>query len=373
MDYLGKNIPKLGFGLMRLPMLGENVDIEQTKAMVDHFLAAGFTYFDTAYGYLNGKSESAAKEALVARYPRERFQLATKLPAWADPKTADEAKQMFYTSLERTGAGYFDFYLLHNCGDTRTDAFDRFGIWDFTLSLKEKGLIKHVGFSFHDKADVLDELLNKHPEMEFVQLQINYADWESDSVQSRKCLEIALKHNKPVIIMEPIKGGLLANPPKSVADVLNRANSSLSPAAWALYFAASQPNIITVLSGMSTLEQMQQNVKTMTSFRPLDKESLEAINKARTALNAIPSIPCTNCQYCVKGCPMSIPIPSIFSAMNTNLIYQNIENAKGSYRFATREGNLASTCISCGQCESVCPQHIQIIEHLQECAHLFEK
>ena len=216
---------------------------------------------------------------------------------------------------------------MHNRGDTRTDAFDRFGIWDFTLSLKEKGLIKHVGFSFHDKADVLDELLNKHPEMEFVQLQINYADWESDSVQSRKCLEIALKHNKPVIIMEPIKGGLLANPPKSVADVLNRANSSLSPAAWALYFAASQPNIITVLSGMSTLEQMQQNVKTMTSFRPLDKESLEAINKARTALNAIPSIPCTNCQYCVKGCPMSIPIPSIFSAMNTNLIYQNIENA----------------------------------------------
>lgn len=230
MEYLGKDIPKLGFGLMRLPMLGEEVDLEQTKQMVDKFLEAGFTYFDTAYGYLEGKSEEAVKTALVDRYPRESFQLATKLPAWAGAQTAGEAKEMLQTSLRRTGAGYFDFYLLHNCGDDRTQAFDKFGIWDYALEMKEKGLLKHVGFSFHDKADVLDELLTKHPEMEFVQLQINYADWEDDNVQSRRCYEVARKHNKPVIIMEPVKGGLLANPPETVAQVLKAAAPEKKPA-----------------------------------------------------------------------------------------------------------------------------------------------
>ena len=206
MAYLGENINKLGFGLMRLPMIGGRdgeVDIEQVREMVDLFMAKGFTYFDTAYGYANGKSEEAAKTALVDRYPRESFQLATKLPAWAGPKTAEEAKQMFWTSLERTGAGYFDFYLLHNCGGERTAVFDNFGIWDYVRELKEKGLVRHIGFSFHDTADELDRLLTAHPDMEFVQLQINYADWENGSVQSRKCYETALKHNKPIVIMEP--------------------------------------------------------------------------------------------------------------------------------------------------------------------------
>lgn len=309
---------------------------------------------------------------MLLLYYRENFPARILPPSWAGPKTAKEAKQMFYTSLERTDAGYFDFYLLHNCSDTRTGAFDRFGIWDFALSLKEQGLIKHVGFSFHDKAEVLDALLNKHPQMEFVQLQINYADWESDSVQSKKCLEVAAKHGKPIIIMEPIKGGLLANPPKAVVQELAAADRPLSPAAWALHFAASQPGLITVLSGMSTLEQVKQNIQTMSTFRPLDDKGFAAIERARAALNAIPSLPCTSCQYCVKGCPMSIPIPSIFSAMNTNLIYDNLQSAKGSYRFATRDGNLASTCIACGQCESVCPQHIGMIHQLQDCAATLE-
>lgn len=349
MEYLGKDIPKLGFGLMRLPMLGEEVDLEQTKQMVDKFLEAGFTYFDTAYGYLGGKSEEAVKTALVDRYPRESFQLATKLPAWAGAQTAGEAKEMLQTSLRRTGAGYFDFYLLHNCGDDRTQAFDKFGIWDYALEMKEKGLLKHVGFSFHDKADVLDELLTKHPEMEFVQLQINYADWEDDNVQSRRCYEVARKHNKPVIIMEPVKGGLLANPPETVAQVLKAAAPEKDLPSWALRFAASLEGIITVLSGMSTLEQMEQNLATMKEFSPLSAQEQAVVAQAREALVSLPSIPCTSCQYCVKGCPQGIPIPGVFSAMNTHLIYGNTERAKGNYGFATRGKGKASDCIQCGQ------------------------
>lgn len=340
--------------------------------MVDKFLEAGFTYFDTAYGYLGGKSEEAVKTALVDRYPRESFQLATKLPAWAGAQTAGEAKEMLQTSLRRTGAGYFDFYLLHNCGDDRTQAFDKFGIWDYALEMKEKGLLKHVGFSFHDKADVLDELLTKHPEMEFVQLQINYADWEDDNVQSRRCYEVARKHNKPVIIMEPVKGGLLANPPETVAQVLKAAAPEKNLPSWALRFAASLEGIITVLSGMSTLEQMEQNLATMKEFSPLSAQEQAVVAQAREALASLPSIPCTSCQYCVKGCPQGIPIPGVFSAMNTHLIYGNTERAKGNYGFATRGKGKASDCIQCGQCESVCPQHISIIQQLQQAAEVLE-
>ena len=298
MDYLGKNIPKLGFGLMRLPMLGEKVDIEQTKTMVDHFLAAGFNYFDTAYGYLGGKSEAAAKVALVDRYPRDKFYLATKLPAFA-ANNAEEARQMFYTSLERTGAGYFDFYLLHNLGDNRTEKYEEYGIWDFVKEQKEKGLIRHIGFSMHDKADALDKVLTQHPEAEFVQLQINYADWESDSVQSRKCYEVARKHGKSVIIMEPVKGGSLANLPDSVADVFHQADADASMSSWALRFAASLDGLVTVLSGMSNLEQMDDNLKTMKDMKPLTDADRAVIDRARQAMEAIPHVPCTGCQYCV--------------------------------------------------------------------------
>ena len=371
MDYLGKNIPKLGFGLMRLPMIGQDVDIEQTKTMVDKFLAAGLTYFDTAYGYINGKSEEAIKVALVDRYPRESFQLATKLPAFA-ASSAEEARGMLTTSLKRTGAGYFDFYLLHNCGDTRTAKYDNYGMWDYVLEQKAKGLLKHVGFSFHDKADVLDDLLTKHPEMEFVQLQINYADWDSPSVQSRLCYEVARKHGKPVIIMEPVKGGNLVNLPETVTSVFKAANPDVSIPSWAIRFAASLEGIVTVLSGMSNIAQMEDNLKTMVPFTPLSEAEQGVIAKAVEALNAVPSIPCTGCQYCVKGCPMQINIPGAFSAMNNVLLYNNLPGAKGAYGWATHDGGKASDCVACGQCESVCPQHIGIIEELKKVASTLE-
>lgn len=364
MSYLGESIPKLGFGLMRLPMAGDEVDLEQVKSMVDEFLSQGYTYFDTAYGYIGGKSEQAVKAALVDRYPRESFQLATKLPAWAGPQTAEEARGMLQTSLSRTGAGYFDFYLLHNLGDDRSAAFDKFGIWDYVQEQKAKGVLRHVGFSFHDKADVLDEVLTAHPEMEFVQLQINYADWESGSVQSRACYEVARKHGKPVIIMEPVKGGSLAHLPEPVAGIFRAANPEASLPSWALRFAASLPGVITVLSGMSDMAQMEDNLATFRDFAPLSDGERQVVEEARAALAALPSIPCTDCQYCMKGCPQGIPIPKVFGAMNSHLIYGNLANARGDYAWATRNGGRADTCIACGQCEAVCPQHIGIIEEL---------
>ncbi|MDL2293720.1 aldo/keto reductase [Ruminococcaceae bacterium OttesenSCG-928-D13] len=370
-DYLGKDIPKLGFGLMRLPMLEDEVDIEQTKQMVDLFLEHGYTYFDTAWGYLGGKSEAAVKTALVDRHPRESFQLATKLPAWS-ASTEAEAKEMFSTSLARTGAGYFDFYLLHNLGDTRTKFFDDFHIWDFLAEQKAKGLIRHLGFSMHDKADQLDAVLTMHPEIEFVQLQINYADWNSPSVESRKCYEVARKHQKPVVIMEPVRGGNLAEPPKAVAELFRQANPEASFASWALRYAASLEGLVTVLSGMSTLGQMQDNLATMDSFKPLDTAERAVIEKAQALLEASPSIPCTNCSYCVPDCPQGINIPLVFSAMNTWLVYENMPAAKGNYGWAAANGAKASACVACGQCEQACPQHIHIIDELKRATELLE-
>ena len=378
MAYLGDSIKKLGFGLMRLPTLGEGfdaqIDIEQMKQMVDLFMSKGFTYFDTAYGYAGGRSEAAAKTALVDRYPRESFQLATKLPAWAGPKTAEEAKQMFYTSLERTGAGYFDFYLLHNVGGPRTEVFEKFGIWDFVLELKAKGLVKHAGFSFHDTADVLDRVLAAHPEMEFVQLQINYGDWESGSVQSRKCYETAMKWGKPVIIMEPVKGGSLANLPDSIGGILKEADPNASHASWAIRFAASLPNVITVLSGMSTLAQMADNLSYMADFKPLSAAENEVVEKARLTLAAIPKVPCTSCEYCVKGCPQNIRIPGYFDAMNRYLVYGDLNAAKFEYKLTTMFGSAkASECIACGACETVCPQKIAIVDELKKVVNALEE
>ena len=256
--YLGENIKKLGFGLMRLPQKDGAIDVEQVKVMVDKFLAAGFTYFDTAWAYPG--SEDAIRQALVERYPREKFQLATKNAAWINCKTREDAVAQFETSLKQTGAGYFDFYLLHNLGESRTKFFDDFDMWSFVQEKKKEGKIRHAGFSFHSTPEELEEILKAHPEMEFVQLQINYGDWENPAVQSRACYETARKYDKPVIIMEPVKGGMLANPPESVREILKAAEPESSCASWAVRFAANLDGLVTVLSGMSDVAQMEDNL-----------------------------------------------------------------------------------------------------------------
>jgi len=368
------SMPKLGFGLMRLPKVDGQIDIPQTCEMVDMFLEKGFKYFDTAYGYDNGASEAAAKTCLVDRHPRDSFYLATKLPAWDHVDNADAAKQMFYTSLERTGAGYFDFYLLHNLGEHRTHFFDDYGIWDFLAERKKEGLIKHLGFSFHDKAAELDKVLSAHPEMDFVQLQINYIDWEHPAIESRKCLEVARKHNKPVVIMEPVKGGNLANPPQGAVDAFEAVTPGMSPSSWAIRFCASLPDVLVVLSGMSNTEQMADNLSFMENFQPLNDREKQAIERARAAIDLIPTVPCTACEYCMKGCPADINIPGIFSSYNMYLRFNNAERAKSNYGWNTRGHGKspASACVQCGACEQVCPQHISIREELKKAASALE-
>jgi len=367
------NIKKLGFGLMRLPTLPDGkIDIEQSKTMTDMFLQAGCTYFDTAWVYGGGASECAAKEILVDRYPRESFQLATKLFMKEGLTTVEEAEKMLATSLERTGAGYFDFYLLHSLNRDRVRYYDEHDMWSFIKRKKEEGVLRHVGFSFHDTADILDKFLTDHPDMEFVQLQINYLDWENESIQSRACYEVARKHGMPIIVMEPVKGGNLANPPESVAEILKAANPEVSPSSWAIRFAASLPGIVTVLSGMSNLAQMADNLSYMTDFKPLTEGEQKVIGKVREAFAAIPTIPCTACAYCMKDCPANIAIFDTFRAVNNYRLYANLGASKSRYERATKEKSKASACIDCGQCEEVCPQRIAIRAELKAAAELFE-
>lgn len=370
-NYLGCTIPKLGFGLMRLPQKDGIIDVEQVKKMADHFMAKGFTYFDTAYVYGGGASELAAKEAIVSRFPRESFQLADKLPV-IDIKKEEDMEAFVQTSLERTGAGYFDFYLLHALNASKVEICDKFNAWDYMLKLKERGIAKHVGFSFHDKAEVLDKILTDHPEMEFVQLQINYADWDSANVQSRACYEVARKHNKPVLIMEPVKGGSLATMTPEIQAKFKAANPDVSVSSWAVRFAASLDGIVTVLSGMSDLQQMEDNTSYMEHFRPLNDSERAVIDEVVKILNSIPTIPCTACRYCVDGCPMQINIPAIFSAYNTYLVYGNLQGAKNSYKNAIKDHGMASSCVHCLQCEAQCPQKINITERLKEVAKVLE-
>ncbi len=366
--------PKLGFGLMRLPKTADGkIDIAETKTMVDMFMSAGFTYFDTAYVYDGGASEAAAREALVDRYPRESYTLATKLNAWMAAHDEESAKRQFTTSLERTGAGYFDFYLLHALQRANYKVYDKYGLWDFMEEEKSRGRIKHSGFSFHADPELLEELLTAHPEVDFVQLQINYADWENPGVASRRCWEIARAHGKSVVIMEPVKGGALADPIPAVRDILKSAAPDASLASWAVRFAASLDGVLTVLSGMSSAAQMADNLSYMKNFRPLSEDELAVIRSAQDALNADRSvIPCTGCRYCVDGCPSGIPIPDIFKIANRQRGNEAFRGRR-EYTIVTTGKGLASDCIGCGQCVDACPQQIDVTARLSECAEKFEK
>ena len=364
----GKDTPKLGFGLMRLPKRGFAIDVEQVKTMVDLFLDAGFTYFDTAFVYPG--SEPAIRKALVELHRRDSFTLATKLNARVAP-TEKAAKKQFTASLERTGAGYFDYYLLHALMENNYERYEKFRLWDFVREQKEKGLIRNLGFSFHGGPRLLDRLLTEHPEVDFVQLQINYADWENPKVTSRANYETARRHSKLITVMEPVKGGSLANPPQEVQNVFRAINPYMSCASWAIRFVASLDGILTVLSGMSNVGQMEDNLSYMKNFRPLNEAEQEAIRQAQRILGNSSTIPCTACRYCVEGCPQQIRIPDIFAAMNRQLGNGQMAAAREAYFSAAHEGHRAADCVECRQCENVCPQHLPITDYLKTAAEMF--
>ena len=374
MAFLPETTKKLGFGLMWLPVINgseEAVDLEQVNRMVDLFLEQGFTYFDTAYPYHHGSSERVVRSALVERHPRESFLLADKMPIFRI-NSPEDVPATFAEQLERTGAGYFDMYLLHAMGAERMKTVRQNRVWPYLLGEKERGRIHRLGFSFHDSPEVLDSILTELPEAEFVQLQINYADWEDADVQSRRCYEVAQKHGKPVIVMEPIRGGSLASEKAVCAPLLQETDPRASLASWALRFAAGLPGVAMVLSGMSTLEQLQQNVILFDSMEPLSDKEQAVLVRAAEMLRAAGTVPCTGCKYCVEGCPAGINIPDILDLLNEYARFGSLASAKRSYGFRTRGKGLASACVNCGQCFSVCPQHIESAQHMSRAAELFE-
>jgi len=352
------------FGMMRLPMVGEDVDIPQVKDMVDAFMAAGFNYFDTAKPYIKGKSELAVKECISSRYPRESFLLTDKLSGWFFEKEED-IRPLFQSQLEACGVEYFDFYLHHALSAERHKMYTDTRAYEIVKELKAEGKIRHIGISFHDSAEVLDQILTDRPEIEVVQLQLNYADWEDPNVQSHACYDVCVKHGKPVLVMEPVKGGSLVNLPESVDALMG----GKSQAGYALRFAASPENVVMVLSGMSDRHQMEDNLATMSDFQPLTEEEYEMIDKVRTIYQGLHKVPCTSCRYCTDGCPAGIPIPDVFAAFNAKK--QNKEGNTADADYAAFENN-ASACIGCGQCEEACPQHLHIRELLEAVAKAFE-
>lgn len=368
---------KLGFGLMRLPLVDpadqSSIDIEQFKSMADRFIERGFTYFDTAYPYHGGKSEEALREAVVKRYPREAFTVTSKMPVWAIKEEAD-MERIFNEQLERCGVEYFDYYWLHALNRERVATIDRVDGWGFLVRKREEGKIRHIGFSFHDGSQLLAEILDNHPEMEYVQLQINYLDWDSPAIESRTCYELCVKHGKPVIVMEPVKGGSLARIPEAVERLFKDYNPDASPASWAIRYCASLPGVLTVLSGMSNIEQLDDNTAYMHDFQPLNDEEQAIITRATEVIRDSIAIPCTACHYCTDGCPQQIAIPEYFSLYNTMQQFpEQKSNSTLYYNLVAKSYGKASECLECGQCEAQCPQHIDIIDNLKLVAAAFEK
>ena len=365
-------MPKLGFGLMRLPTENEKIDHSRVCSMVDEYMKSGLNYFDTAYVYHSGTSEVAARECVVKRYPRDSFYLADKLPAW-EMKSAEDRDKIFSEQLERCGVDYFDFYLLHSLEDgSNYDTYERLDCCNWGIQKKAEGKIRHFGFSFHGTPELLEKVLDKHPEVEFVQIQLNYLDWDNPLIQSGKLYNILSSRNIPMIIMEPVKGGTLASLDPENMAILDNAAPGRSAASWALRFVASLPGVMTILSGMSNEEQMRDNIGTFTDFTPLTEPEKNAVYQVRDKMLDTPLIGCTSCRYCCDGCPMSISIPDIFTALNTLSRFKEEWRARSFYGSVTSGKGKASDCVGCGQCESVCPQHLEIISLLKTAVEKLE-
>jgi len=364
---------KLGFGMMRLPLTDPNesasIDLELTKKMVDAYLERGFTYFDTAYMYCGGKSECAVKEVLTDRYPRDRFTVTSKLPP-NQLNTEADRDRVFYEQLEKTGLGWFDYYFLHSITAKNIETFEGLGCFDWIRQKKEKGLAKQIGFSFHAGPELLDRILTDYPFFDVVQLQINYLDWESPKVQSRACYEVAVKHNKQVIIMEPVKGGTLADVPESVKRMFEKREKNMSAASWAIRFAASLQNVKVVLSGMSNMEQLLDNTGYMADFKPLNEEEKKMVLLAGDIISGNIPFACTGCEYCTANCPADIPIPQYFALYNDTARTGAVDSQ--TYEKLSNEFGAASECAQCGQCENICPQSLPIRDYLKQVAQKFE-
>lgn len=361
----------LGFGCMRLPMYGDKIDIEQFKKMVDVFMANGFNYFDTAHIYHDGESEKAIREAVSSRYPRESFILTDKLTTNCFNKQED-IRPLFKQQLKDSGVDYFDFYLMHSQDAAIYEKFRRCNAYETALEMQKEGKFRHFGISFHDKAEVLEQILKDYPQIEAVQIQFNYLDYGDPAVDSKRVYEVCEKYGKAVIVMEPVKGGNLVNLPEKAQGILDSLNSGMSNASYAIRFAASFPNMFMVLSGMSDLAQINDNMSYMKDFKPLDEKEMQAVNDVRKAFSEINLIPCTACHYCTSGCPMNISIPELFSCYNHKV---NFHDWNQDYYYAqiTRDGGKPSECIECGQCEGICPQHLEIIRLLKDVSGEFEK
>lgn len=356
---------KFGFGFMRLPMIGEEVDIEHTTKMVDMFIERGFNYFDTAHGYIGGKSEKALKICLTDRYPRDKYILTNKLSEDFF-ESQEDIKPLIDEQLKLCGVSYFDFLLMHAQNAGNFEKYKKCNAYETAFELKKEGKVKHVGLSFHDKAEVLDRILTEYPEIEAVQIQFNYLDYEDEGVEGRKCYEVCRKHNKPMIIMEPVRGGALVNLPDEAKAVLDAFNNG-SPASYAIRYAASFEGVEMVLSGVSNLEQMSENTEFMADFKPLSEEEFEAVYKAADIIKKVELIPCTACKYCVDGCPVKIDIPEIIACLNEK---RRLSNPWFRYMKAVENKGKPADCIKCGKCEKICPQHLPIRELLEKAAEV---